>query len=523
MKLFVLFNPNWFEWPLAIGEEMARRHGGCRLRGIVTGERRVYETVVGRNGSGVSDVDWLEHLERRWLDTALDERRIRRREAEYDAQTLRRIIIADRQIGHGFVSGGKTPRTALVRRTQDFDQVRRYVVGLLEHLTNEFEKHRPDLVLTHVIASGPAYALGCVAERFGIPFAQLGDTRIGSHVVIQDRREPTLSAVQDVFGKTSADPAIVAEKYEIAKSYLEEFRASQLAPVYAERAAASAKQSLSVNFLLRQTAADIVGSMRDLARRKPTELRKLSRPQLGVHRASKWFSARNALRNGIFDDVADIPDEKFAYFPLHVDPEASTMVLSPDNTDQIATIRAIAKHLPLDFNLVVKEHFPMLGLRPAGFYAAIKRIPGVYLVSPFEDNMRLLKSCALTCTITGTVGWEALLLGKPLVLIGEPHYAALEEGLVRCPDLRLLSEAIQRAIKTPPADDKRLILFIASLLKDSIEFPGALIWDRQTPELVRQNWDVVRQLCDRLDRIATTPLTGDAADANSTSTASLGA
>ena len=61
------------------------------------------------------------------------------------------------------------------------------------------------------------------------------------------------------------------------------------------------------------------------------------------------------------------PNLNYIYYPLHVDPKLSTMVLSPYHTNQLAIIESLAKNIPPHFYLVVKEHFPMIGFRPKDF------------------------------------------------------------------------------------------------------------------------------------------------------------
>ena len=55
--------------------------------------------------------------------------------------------------------------------------------------------------------------------------------------------------------------------------------------------------------------------------------------------------------------------EKFILFPLHVQPEQSIDVAGRPFTDQIAYIKQLAKILPIDIVLVVKEHTHALGSR----------------------------------------------------------------------------------------------------------------------------------------------------------------
>ena len=48
--------------------------------------------------------------------------------------------------------------------------------------------------------------------------------------------------------------------------------------------------------------------------------------------------------------------EKFIYFPLSLDMERSTLIDAPYYTNQIEVVRSIAKSIPIDHTLFVKEH-----------------------------------------------------------------------------------------------------------------------------------------------------------------------
>jgi hypothetical protein len=165
----------------------------------------------------------------------------------------------------------------------------------------------------------------------------------------------------------------------------------------------------------------------------------------------------------------------FVYYPLHVDPEASTMTFAPAHTDQLAVVEALAKSIPATMDLVVKEHLPMVGQRPPGFYERLGDMPGVILASPRVSSFELVQRAALTAVITGTAAWEAMLLGRPALVIGQFPFACMGEGFVHEPCLANFPAAIDRALACPPADESRLELFVASVFKVGRRVPTSLV------------------------------------------------
>ena len=72
----------------------------------------------------------------------------------------------------------------------------------------------------------------------------------------------------------------------------------------------------------------------------------------------------------------------FVYFPLHQMPERELLIASPFNTNQIETIKHIAKSLPIVYRLFVKEHPSQVTRewRDISFYEEILSIPNVQLL-----------------------------------------------------------------------------------------------------------------------------------------------
>jgi hypothetical protein len=228
--------------------------------------------------------------------------------------------------------------------------------------------------------------------------------------------------------------------------------------------------------------------------------------QLGVTLGSLKLGLRNP-----FPAAGEFPPPPFAYYPLHIDPEESTMVRAPLLTNQLAVVEALSKSLPFGMNLAVKEHPTMLGRRPAGFYEALAGMPKVFLTAPFASTFDLIRRSELTCTITGTVAWEAMMLGKPALVLGAGFpYLNVGEGVEHCQDLSALPAAVARALKRLPADDRALELFIAAILRHGFVFPAGLLWGKVSRRMIEDNRPVLEAICGRLEEAAGRPVVGGA-------------
>jgi hypothetical protein len=524
VKAYFLFTPAFLEWPLAMARELQRRRPGSRIAGMATGHRRIAEKVQAAKDVAVAPLPYLDDLEREWLATPVGPGEMARYEAMFGTEALRRLVIADRQVGRGYVSGGILAETEIMRLVRDPENIERYVAGILRYLLRTFESFRPDVVFCYAVAGSQAFALSLVCEHLGIPFGRFNHTRIGKHLIIDDSPLDWLGPVRRRFAEALEGRAPLDDRLAEARRHLGEFRANASSPDYLAVHQKRVARQQSLRSLARTALAAAKNSLRlalgrmELPLRKPTPLRHF------LHLARVALRARRLQHQGLFAAPGERPAAPFAFFPLHVDPEASTMVLAPQFTDQLAVIEALSKSLPLGMRLVVKEHIPMLGHRPPGFYERLARIPGVFLASPQDPGIALVREAALTVTITGTAGWEAVVLNKPALILGTPPYAMIGEGFVHCADLSKLPTAVQEALSLAPASDERLALYIAAALDVSFASGTDIIWGKVTEEDVRANPEFLDTVVTRL--IAMAEAGGDdlhdAADAEPHSPAALG-
>ena len=141
-------------------------------------------------------------------------------------------------------------------------------------------------------------------------------------------------------------------------------------------------------------------------------------------------------------------EEKFIYFPLQLEPERSTLIPATFYTNQLDVITNIAKAIPIDFQLFVKEH-PMQkikGWREISFYKSIMELPNVKLIHPSIPNDEMLKKCSLAITIAGTTGLEAALYKKPCIIFADVNYSSLP-SVYRLRSLEDLPNAIRESLK----------------------------------------------------------------------------
>lgn len=123
---------------------------------------------------------------------------------------------------------------------------------------------------------------------------------------------------------------------------------------------------------------------------------------------------------------AKIERNDYIYFPLHVHPETTTSLFSEFSIDHVSqhasTIEYLSKSIPIANKLLVKEHPAMIGYRDLGCYSKYNQFYNVEFVGPKISQYDALNQSEYVVTLCGTVGVEALMLGKKVITLGNAYY-----------------------------------------------------------------------------------------------------
>lgn len=121
------------------------------------------------------------------------------------------------------------------------------------------------------------------------------------------------------------------------------------------------------------------------------------------------------------------------YFPLHYQPEQTTMPLGGSMVNQIKAIKILSDEAPDNAQILVKEHPSVFtqgfrvtnAFRSKSFYQWLTRIPKVKLLPLRGKSLEYVKQCSVTATIRGTASWEAVALGKPGIVFGYTSFGKM--------------------------------------------------------------------------------------------------
>lgn len=496
-RALFLFAPKFREFGTDIANQLLARDVCGFIDGICSGGNK----VISRVEDGLRDkkgVLWdLEAIENDWINSNANSDVLQKLEDEIGNGIVGKIITSDRRIGSGWVTGG-TPRPSWLANKAKMLPLEiplNYISGLYQFLDIMLNEKSPKFVFTYGVASAHAFLLGqlCLSRR--IPFLRLISCRVGSRMMVDNDPmgcfKPVISTIEDI----KANRIDASKEREFAKQYLLDYKQKPSRPEYYKF---NLKKKLETG-PFRETYKATISMLFFLMKRR----RKLTKYDIEqIERI--WFKARIEWKRffipySLFSENIKTSHEVI-YFPLQFEPEASTMVLSPWHTNQLSIIESIAKALPANCILAVKEHMSMLGNRPDYFYPTIAKMPRVLLVHPGQDGIQMIQKSRITVVISGTSAWEAVKLKKPVIVIGNSPFLGIQEGMIHEPCLSNLASAFSTALMLEPASDETIETFLAALYMHSFDMKPSLLWGNYLEHDDQERTKVVKSICDGVEQ-----------------------
>lgn len=166
-------------------------------------------------------------------------------------------------------------------------------------------------------------------------------------------------------------------------------------------------------------------------------------------------------------------NEPYVCLFLHYQPEATTSPAGDIFVDQKLCVDMLLKNLPEEYKVYVKEHrHQFLSNRPAqtsrmkDFYDDLRKNNRVKLISTTVDSFTLMQNAKAVATITGTVGWEAVVRQKPVIVFGIIWYENFSKGVLRITDDASAKNMLQ-FIENYQYDEQSLLAYLASFGKNT--------------------------------------------------------
>ncbi|MGB8329374.1 MAG: hypothetical protein WCE62_04540 [Polyangiales bacterium] len=355
---------------------------------------------------------------------------------------------------------------------RSYEQVLSLTERLFRVVEDAFERFEPSFLFSEDVGCLTSYVHYAVARGRGIPFWRIGSARMPGLLSVYSGAPQEWNLTKDALALIRKH-GLTAEQRTEAHAFVRGFRDRPEQPTgMRTRARLPIADKEDVERLLQLGKRYMIDS------RNPT----LISPMRALRQRALRLSRNRISRSFDYFD-RPVTGERYVLYPVHFQPEASTLVQAPYYLDQAALIADISKSLPVGCQLYVKEHVSNRGRRPLDFYRQVRETFGVRLLGPDENTWTLIRDAAAVAVITGTVGWEALLFGKAVVTFGDVFYneCTLTHRAGLLPKDRW-HEIFHAAVTEHQHDEERLLEFVAAIrassrpgfLKNPNTFPAVL-------------------------------------------------
>ena len=438
----------------------------------ITYTRPSYEFLLKQQDVLYSTLLLDEEIHARYKNETLDPAFLDRLEKEYGIPYLWPFLAVDRVV----MSNQLVREYPHDQPRYSHEDMLRLIQVSAKAVINLLDMEKPDFLFVGPIGSVSNYLLYRIAKKRGIRCFLLLMTSTRNRYILSEDYD-TFSWVNERF-RTERAALASSPMRQAAADFLKQFREKPLP--YFDKSAPS-QQPVSRRKQLK--FLNPINAAKSLTIFFGNFYRFYTSPGHQDYSAIHPWNyvkdlAKRKIRNLIgSNDLYDpfTPDEDFVFFPLHYEPEISLLLQAPTHTDKVALIRQISRSLPVRFKLYVKDHPEMAQYRPRSYYKELKKNPNVKLIDPCISSFAITPKAKLVTTITGTTGWEAIMLKKPVVSFGHQFYNEL--SMVKyCAEMESLPRLIKEQLERFSHDESELLDYLTALFEDSAELNLHHLW-----------------------------------------------
>lgn len=389
MKICFLARPSFDKFSVGLYKNLASKHDDVEACFITTDPGETKYVTEHIPGAEVYETAPFirEHCKECNLSALMEF------EKKYDCSPIWKYIYSDR---------------FLINR--EYEDAVTVTTGLFMFFESIFKSGKVDYYYTEAIATLQCYIAYIVGKKYGVKYVSQMPAR-GSidttyHYFISDEYMHNAKLSKDYLGIEYS-----SEEIERADKFLDDFENNDRTPPSASLVKVEPRLGLRAFYGI---AMRFIKSF-DPRFNDPYSYMYYKGYKEYTAIWGRWYRYNKIKKQYHQADLS----RKYVYYPLHYQPEATTCVCAEKYEKQIFFIDSLAKSLPADTLLYVKEHYTLLGHRDLSFYRELKKYPNVVLISPFESSRKLIENSVCVATLAGTAGYEAMLLRKPVLLAGD--------------------------------------------------------------------------------------------------------
>jgi len=354
---------------------------------------------------------------------------------------------------------------------------------------------KPDLVIGAIVPHRAYdYPLYLLCKHYNIPFIFFKNTSfLGRIVYAKDIYSISEQIVEDYKKnlklQLNKDELLTNLDNDILEGYkkiLGDYKSAE--PGYMKRHASREKQESNIFGLayrlfklIAENKEKYLGKEAYLIKGVPSYYKEKSKPieksrlslYAHIRRKKKGVKIKNKLKRH-YISLTSKPnlDEDFVLLPLHYQPEMTSNPSGDIFVDQLLCVDVLASNLPETYKIYIKEHPSQFRVHTEGHTSRIKEFYNDLLLYknvkllPLDSNpFELIKKSKSVATITGTVGWEAMVLKKPVIIFGLSWYEDYS-GVLKVTD-QLSANKIKPFLENFKFDELDLLSYVKAFQDNS--------------------------------------------------------
>ena len=208
----------------------------------------------------------------------------------------------------------------------------------------------------------------------------------------------------------------LSQSYDLAMPFHEEFKSNH----YKNQGDISGPLSI-----LYPVAKDLIKGF--LKKKDLSDVRRNYHKNMGRFKKKKLLAHYQKLTKAV--DLT----RPYVFAGLQCEPERQTCPIGGVFGNQYIMVDLLSKIVPNDWKIYVKEHRSQFKIYTAveraktfEYYNKIASMPKVELVPLTYTSFELIDRAKATATVSGTIGWESVVRGRPALLFGHSWYKDCE-------------------------------------------------------------------------------------------------
>ncbi|MEC8011011.1 MAG: hypothetical protein VX185_09630 [Pseudomonadota bacterium] len=331
------------------------------------------------------------------------------------------------------------------------------IIGYKNYFKKLLKEEKPDLIIGELCSGLPDLLLYEESCLLKIPFVSIRQSKVSNGIVF----------CNPLLDKPYVNDKKISE-LGFAVNYVNKIREKIIKPKYMVK---TSKKFKFFDFSKVKTLYDYLTLYRELG----TSNKKYFQYAFIMH-IHRFFNKLKIIGNkNTFSDIPVNNSQKYLVYPLHYEPESSSSIRGYPFDDQLFLIEFIAKNLPSNYTLLVKEHLGNQGYRSYKDYLKIKTFFNVKLISPNTNVDQLFGLVSCVITINSRMGWEGLIKGLPVISLGRSFWDSLS-FIYKIESYQGLSEALyslDALVSDHKINEEELFKFICEYT--SAEYKGNLV------------------------------------------------